>query len=376
MRLLITCLVVFIMTTTGVSARNQWTKQEAHDWYAQQPWMVGANYVPANAINQLEMWQAETFDPVRIDKEFGWAEAIGMNTMRVFLHDLLWQQDPKGFKDRLNHFLNIAHAHNIRPMIVLFDSCWDPNPKLGPQHPPTPGIHNSGWVQGPGAEALKDPAQEARLKEYVVGVVSAFANDERIMSWDVWNEPDNGNFNSYGKIELKDKQTYVAKLLPKVFEWARSANPSQPLTSGIWQGIRGPENFNQIEKIQLDLSDVISFHNYAWPEDFASMVTWLQSYGRPLICTEYMARGSGSTFDTILPIAKQQNVAMINWGLVVGKTQTHLPWDSWQRPYVIEQPTIWFHEIFHADGTPYRKREAEVVKELRTTPVAASRVKQ
>jgi hypothetical protein len=111
-------------------------------------------------------------------------------------------------------------------------------------------------------------------------------------------------------------------------------------------------------------SDVISFHSYEWPEGFQARVQSLAGLHRPLLCTEYMARGNGSTFDTILPIAKREHVAAINWGLVAGKTQTYLPWDSWQRPYVREQPAVWFHEVFRQDDTPYRQREVDLLREL------------
>jgi hypothetical protein len=354
------------LVTNAFAQAERWSESKANAWYQQQLWLVGSNYIPASAINQLEMWQEATFDPQQIDKELGWGEGIGMNTMRVFLHDLLWQQDAPGFRKRLDAFLAICAQHHIRPILVLFDSCWDPSPKLGPQHPPRPGIHNSGWVQSPGKAALSDAAEYPRLKAYVEGIVGAFANDERILAWDVWNEPSNGNEGAYGKVELKDKQSYVLRLLPQVFEWARSARPSQPLTSGLWEGAdwSAEAKLDPIARVQLERSDVVSFHNYGWPEDFEQHVLALESYHRPLICTEYMARGAGSTFDTILPIAKKHNVAAINWGLVVGKTQTNLPWDSWQRPYVTNPPQIWFHEVFYPDGKPYREREAALIREL------------
>jgi hypothetical protein len=158
---------LLVLSGTGraqvASHSSRWSEKQANDWYAPQPWLVGSNYIPANAINELEMWQADTFDPARIDKELAWAEAIGLNTMRVFLHDLLWQQDSRGFTKRIDTFLAIAAKHHIRPLLVLFDSCWDPNPKLGVQRAPTPGIHNSGWVQSPGAAALADFSQYPRL---------------------------------------------------------------------------------------------------------------------------------------------------------------------------------------------------------------------
>jgi hypothetical protein len=367
----ISILTMIALCASAFSQTARWSEQKANDWYVHQPWLVGSNYVPKSAINELEMWQETTFDPADIDKEFGWAETIGMNTMRVFLHDLLWQQDAPGFRRRIDQFLAIASRHHIRPLFVLFDSCWDPLPRLGPQHAPVPGVHNSGWVQSPGAKALADPSQYPRLKEYVQGVVGAFANDDRILGWDVWNEP--GSYGGgYAKSELKeaDKMARVAALLPQAFAWAREVNPTQPLTSGVWDiDTSKDENTPQeIERIQLRESDVITFHNYSWPEDFKAEIAWLGRFHRPVICTEYMARSVGSTFDTILPIAKEEHVGAINWGFVAGKTQTYYPWESWDHPYVKDQPPVWFHEVLHPDGTPYRQAEVDLIRRLTAAP--------
>jgi hypothetical protein len=337
----------------------RWTEKAANDWYAQQPWLVGSNYIPADAINELEMWQAESFDPERIDVELGWAESIGFNTMRVFLHDLLWQQDSEGFRKRIDTFLEIAAKHHIKPLLVLFDSCWDPNPQLGKQRDPRPGVHNSGWVQSPGIKALQDPSQYPRLEKYVKGVVGAFANDNRILGWDIWNEPDNSNGKDLKKAEM------VRQLLPRAFAWARAMHPTQPLTSGVWKGDwSSPEKLDPMEKIQLESSDVISFHNYDRPAEFEKRVLWLQQFHRPILCTEYMARSNGSTFQGTLPIAKKYRVAAINWGFVAGKTQTYFPWDSWQHPYIDHQPAVWFHDIFRTTGEPYDDKEVAFLKEI------------
>lgn len=344
---------------------DRWTKEKANSWYTAEPWLVGSDYIPSDASNELEMWQADTFDPERIDTELGWAQGLGMNTMRVFLHDLLWEQDKAGFKKRIDRFLEICEKHQIRPMFVLFDSCWDPFPHLGKQPPPRPGIHNSRWVQSPGVKALQDPSQYPRLEAYVEGVVGAFAHDKRILAWDVWNEPDNTNNGSYGKSEPPDKVQLVLALLPKAFAWTRAANPEQPLTSGVWHGDwSDPAKLEPMTKEQLELSDITSFHNYSVPNDFEKRVHWLQQYGRPLICTEYMARGEKSTFEGILPIAKEYKVGAINWGFVAGKTQTYLPWDSWQQPYVYRSPAMWHHDIFHADGKPYRPAEVAFIRKM------------
>ncbi len=344
---------------------TQWSAAKANTWYSQQRWLVGSDYIPADAINQLEMWQAETFNPAQIDKELAWAQSIGMNTMRVFLHDQLWEQDPAGFTKRIDQFLGIAAKHGIKPLLVFFDSCWDPNPKLGPQHPPIPGVHNSGWVQSPGRARLADVANYPKLEAYVKGVIGAFANDPRILGWDLWNEPDNGaGVND-------EKWQGVSRLLPQVFAWARAANPSQPLTSGVWHNEDwSRDQLNPVERVQIEQSDIISFHVYDWPEVLERRIKQLQAYGRPILCTEYLARGAGSTFDTSLPVARRYGVGMINWGFVLGKTQTNLPWDSWQRPYTQNPPLVWHHDVFHPDGKPYRQAE---VDQIRTLTAAAQK---
>ena len=340
-----------IVAALSAQARERWSVEQANAWQSSNPWFVGANYIPANAINQLEMWQAETFDPATIDRELSWAQATGMNAMRVFLHDLLWQQDPKGFTARIQRFLDIAQRHRIRVLFVIFDSVWDPEPKLGPQHPPIPGVHNSGWVKSPALSALADPRQEPRLEAYVKGVVAAFARDERIIGWDVWNEPAH--------------EARVQFLITQAFDWARSVNPTQPLTSGVCcNGGWAQGKPDALESIQLNQSDVLSFHDYNWPEKMEAEIVRLKAYGRPLLCTEYLARGAGSTFEGALPIGKREKIGMFNWGLVDGKTQTRLPWDSWQRPYVTTQPPVWHHDIFHADGTPYRQAEVDLIRRL------------
>ncbi len=346
------------------AAQGVWTTDKANNWYKTQPWLVGSNYLPQSAINQLEMWQADTFDPKMIDKEMGWAESLGFNTMRVFLHDKLWEQDAEGFKKRINQFLDICAKHKIKPLIVLFDSCWDPFPKLGKQRDPKPGVHNSGWVQNPGADILQDPSQYPKLENYVKGVVTAFKNDQRILGWDVWNEPDNTNASSYGSQEPKNKVELVLNLLPQVFTWARSASPSQPLTSGIWIGKwASPDSLRPIEKVQIENSDVISFHNYDGPEKLEKRIKWLQQYNRPMLCTEYMARGNKSTFQSSMPVLKKYKVAAMNWGFVAGKSNTNYPWDSWKKAYTGEPP-IWFHDIFRPNGQPYKPEEVTYIRQM------------
>ena len=373
MRLLV---IAMALVSAATAQPERWTEKVANEWYGKQGWMVGSNYIPATAINQLEMWQAETFDPVWIETELNWAESLGMTTMRVFLHDLPWKQDEGAFQGRIDKFLSIAARHKIKPIFVLFDSCWDPFPQMGTQRDPKPGVHNSGWVQSPGALGLRDPQQYERLRLYIQGVIGAYRYDRRVLAWDLWNEPDNLNDSSYANIEPANKKDLVLALLPKVFAWARAMEPLQPVTSGVWKGDwSSPEKLSAIEKIQLEQSDVISFHNYSGPEEFEKRVKWLEAYKRPILCTEYMARPMGSTFQAILPVAKKYNVAAINWGFVDGKTQTRLPWDSWKTPYTDHEPPVWFHDIFHRDGTPYRQEEMDFIVQMTAKGVKSKKPK-
>jgi hypothetical protein len=346
-------------------ASEQWSIEQANSWYDSQPWLVGCNFAPNSAINQLEMWQADTFDPKAIDRELGWAASIGMNTARVFLHDLPWKEDREGYFKRLDQFLEIAARHKIRPMLVFFDGVWDPDPQSGPQRRPRTGVHNSGWVQSPGRVVLADPAKQDALQPYVTDVLKRYAKDQRVLAWDLFNEPDNPNTNSYGPLELKNKDEVAARLVRQAFAWAREVAPIQPLTVGVWRGAPWDQldKQNQVHRAALELSDVVSFHDYGKPDSMNARIKQLRKFGRPLICTEFMARGNGSTFEAILPILKKEKVGAICWGLVDGKTQTKYPWHTWQMP-ILGEPDPWHHEVFHTDGRPYREDEVRLIKEL------------
>ncbi len=364
----ITILSLLFFFCATAFAQSQWSVEEANAWYAQQPWLVGANFVPSNAINQLEMWQAETWSPKLIDKELGWAEKLGMNTMRVYLHDIPYKTDAEGYKNRISEFLDICQKHGIRPMFVIFDSVWDPYPKAGKQPEPKQGLHNSGWVQSPGAGYLTDKSKWPELKEYVVWLVSNFKDDNRILAWDIVNEPDNDNANSYGKNNLKEepenKKELGVELVKAAFGWAREAAPSQPITSAPWYGDWSSlDKMNDMNRWLFTHSDIITFHNYSNAEDFKNRVEQIKQFNRPMICTEYMARPTGSTFQDILPIAKENKVGMVNWGLVAGKSNTIYPWDSWQQAYD-DEPPLWFHDIFRENGKPYKKEEVAFIKKI------------
>jgi hypothetical protein len=358
------CAATLATLVPFLASAEQWTPEKAQNWAAGQPWRVGSNFAPSTAINQLEMWQAETFDLETIDRELGWAASIGMNSARVFLHHLLWEQDPEGFLERINQFLAVADQHGIGVMLVLFDDVWDPHPQLGVQRPPRPHVHNSGWVQSPGRAVLLDTARRAALEPYVKGVIDRFKDDPRVIVWDLYNEPGNPNRSAYGNWEIEDKARYSLDLLKRSFAWAWQVRPSQPITAGVWTGDwSSPEKRDELNRYMLDNSDVITFHAYGDLEKTRAMAEPLFAYKRPVLCTEFMARPAGSRLEEILPYFKEKQIGAYQWGLVQGKTQTNYPWDSWKQPYDAE-PDEWFHELFRTDGTPYIQAEVELYKSL------------
>jgi hypothetical protein len=325
-------------------AAPQWTAERAAAWYAVQPWLVGCNFIPSTAVNQLEMWQADTFDAGTVDRELGWAAGLGFNTVRVYLHDLAWEADAAGFKQRIRRFLEMADRHGIRPAFVLFDDCWNPDPRIGPQPAPIPGVHNSGWVQSPGPAVVNaGPAAWDRLERYVMDIVGTFGQDPRVLFWDLYNEPTNSG-----------QGDRTLPLLQRTFAWAREAGPVQPLTAGVWH-----EN-EALNTFQLAASDILTFHNYGRPESLAAQIAGLKEHGRPVLCTEWLRRGE-SEVAACLPIFRRERVGCYNWGLVSGKTQTIYPWGS---PEGAPEPETWFHDLLRKDGTPFDPAEAALFREL------------
>lgn len=328
---------------------GRWTAEKANEWYEQVGWRSGCNYLPATAINQIEMWQTSTFDPDTIDKELGWAEELGFNTMRVFLSSVVWQFEPESFKDNISEFLDIANSHGIKPLLVFFDDCHQPESAFGPQPAPRPGIHNSGWVKDPAISLRADPeALYSVLKAYVQDILTTFKDDDRILWWDLFNEPSDQGENDCS-----------FELLQNVFKWAREVNPSQPISAGIFIADPDP-NLERYNKFQLENSDIISYHRYSGGDIQAEEISELMKYGRPIFCTEYMARTLGSTFQNCLPTFKDLNVSAINWGFVSGKSGTIYPWGNPENDG--SEPDVWFHDILRTDKTPYDQEEIDVIK--------------
>ncbi|WP_316738379.1 1,4-beta-xylanase [Pedobacter aquatilis] len=341
---IITALLGFAISANA----QQWTIDKANTWQNTQGWLIGANYTPAYAINQLEFWQEDTFNIKEINKELKWANKIGMNCMRVYLHHALWKQDKDGFKARINTFLQTANNHRIKIMFVFFDDCWTDTYNTGKQPSPKPGIHNSGWLKDPGNKIQNGGPLLDTLEQYVKDILKTYKDDKRIILWDLYNEP--GQFSQHDK---------SLPLLEKVFIWAREINPSQPLSSGVHD-----DNEKKITAFQIANSDIITYHSYDSLTVHKRRIDSLKSASgnRPLLCTEYMARKRKSTFQSILPMLKKENIGAINWGLVDGKTQTKYAWDEPLKDG--SEPKLWFHDILRKDGSPYEQQETRLIKKL------------
>lgn len=344
---MIRLILLFLVLSFSVQAQKIWTATQANDWYTKQSWLIGCNFIPSTAINELEMWQAETFDPKTIDRELGWAQDLGFNVVRVYLHDIAWETDRHGFGARMNDFLAIATKHKIKTLFVLFDDCWLPDPKPGKQPEPIPGVHNSGWLRAPGPAMVGDAEKWELLELYLKDILLQFKNDNRILMWDLYNEPGNS-----------DMTEISFPFMQEIFRWAWSVRPSQPLTCATWNA---EEKFKRYNDFQLQNSDVITFHNYSDAKNLEAEILRLQQLGRPLICSEYMARTNNSTFEKNLPVLKKYKVGAINWGLVSGKTNTIFPWGSKEGS---PEPATWFHDIFRKDGSAFSEKEVTLIKEL------------
>lgn len=338
---------------------ERWTTRQAKAWYGSLPYQFGANFIPSTAINQLEMWQKETFDPITIRKELTMASAVGMNIMRVYLHDLLWLQDPEGFCSRVDTYLQIASSLGIKTLFVLFDDCWNQRSALGPQPAPIPYTHNSGWVQSPGVQVVNDPSAWDRLGTYVTSLLERFKDDQRILMWDLYNEPGNGvQGDSSGSGEIQGINSLP--LLRQVFAWARSVEGlTQPLTAGVWR--EGPD-WEALIDFSLSASDIVTFHSYEPPARLIERIRRLQGASdRPMLCTEYMARTAGSTFQLSLRVLKWFGIGAVHWGLVRGKTQTIYPW-GWDAS--CGEPVIMFHDIFDPDGSFLYPEEKGILRQI------------
>lgn len=351
---------------------SQWTESQAQAWFQQHGWACGFNYLPRSAVNWTEMWQAETFDIATIDQELGWAHDYGYNALRTNLPFIVWEADRDGLLARIDTFLSVAAKHNIQVMLTLMDDCGfsGDEPYPGPQKPPRDGVHNSQAAASPGRAIVMDPAQWPRVEAYVRDVLTRFKDDDRITIWDLYNEPGNRgiNLSPTESMEYDEAlETFALELMTATFGWAREVGPTQPLTVGAWH--IDHEKYGTLEHpidaAAMDLSDIITYHNYNTAARQLSVLESLTARNRPILCTEWLARHMDCVFSEQLPLFCAFAAGCYQWGLVQGRTQTWIPWTSVNKNHPDPQ-SLWFHDVLTPEGKPWCEQEMRLVKGLTT----------
>ena len=354
-----------------INMKERWSKEQAWSWYEHRPWVMGVNYVPSITLLGTELWQEDTHDDVMrsVRSEFELMQDIGLNSVRMFLPFHIWYYDRDRFLDRIDSFLDQLSQKDITMMPVIFNDCVDfGRPKdITPQlprgwqvydighhgghkaNPFTGERENTGWIYWDEAE------WRPVMEEYLRALVGRFRNDERIYAWDLWNEPGNSN-----------RHDQSISYLKRVFEIAREMDPVQPLTAGVWSY---PERFGQgedvepIQRLALNESDIITFHQYDHIGRVRQVVETLKREDRPMINTEWLNRVLDNLVQENLPLYHDEGIGSYSWGLVAGKSQHFLPWDDlWQRR---DLPlNRWQHDLFDTFHTPYDREELCLMRSL------------
>ena len=351
MKKIIKALAILIsITSCSSNEQGQWSVDRINNWYSEVGEIKGFNYVPSTAVNDIDMWQESSFDPITISKELMLARESGYNSARVFLHYLVWKENSETFKNRINEFLEIADDNKIKVMFILFDDCNAPGcePFIGEQKAPLVGHHNSQWVACPGLDVTDDKSAFPEYEKYLKDIISTYKNDNRVIAWDLYNEPGNTGVGERSK-----------ELLLNTFKWAHQINPSQPLTVGSWN-LEGLED--EMSEIMMSNSDFVTFHSYGDVIDLRERIAVCQMYNRPIVNTEWLRRQVGNTFEEILPEFQKHKIGWYHWGLVQGKTQTWLHWVS-SKDNIKDGP--WQHDMFTPEHKAYDKKEIEMVKNFK-----------
>lgn len=346
---------------------RKWSNERAWAWYNALPWLRGFNYVPSNAINRRDQWQEYGFiEKMEVTRrELTMARDVGFNAIRSIIPFDVWYYDHDGFMERLDEFLALTGELGYRVMIGFISDGERPlkDPPFGPVEPDW-GYHGGNRPNKenvPRGEAypslVDEPGMDDKFCEYVREIITKYARDERVLLWNIWNEPGNSN---------RAEKTMPVML--KAFEAARECLADQPLAADVWRVKRDlAQELPEIERVALELSDVISFHDYGCYDHSVMVLEYLKQFDRPLLLTEWLNRISGNAIDSHLPLYYLERVAVFNWGLVAGKAQYYEPWngiwDSIAREGAAGRDVrLWQHDLFRPSLHPYDPAEIAKLK--------------
>ena len=324
---------------------SRWDGDRVRRWYDNLGVVKGVNYIPRNAVNSTDMWRKETFDPDLINEELGWVRKAGYTTLRVQLQYIAWKEDPKGFMERLEKFMDLAARNTLKVVPVLFDdkNFANMDPVAGPQPEPIPGKNNARWVPSPGPAAVKDRSTWPDLEKYFRDVMEKYKGDDRVVYWDLYNRA--------GDSELWEA---TLPLMDQVFNWARDIDPKQPLAAPAWTK---PNSAMTVHK--LERSDIVTFQSFETAGQIEALLTLLKRYDRPIICSDWLMRQRDNDFEKILPLFSVHRVGWFNRGLVNGKTQEWIQQDQYRSA---DRPELWQHDVLKPNGDAYDPKEIERIQ--------------
>lgn len=351
--------------------RKRWTKEQAWEWYRAGKWVMGVNYVPSITVHGAEMWQADTHDEVMVSvrKELELMRDIGINGVRMGIPFHLWYHERDALLDRAEALYDEFASSGIGVMPVLFNDCVgfgkpaDITPQFGRGWHAYEIGHHGGAKDNPftgerervGWTYWDEPEWRPVMEEFLLAVIGRFRSYPNVIAWDLWNEP--GNSNRFGM---------SIPYLKRAFALARSLDPIQPLTAGVWRypddyGTADGADVEPVQRLALDESDIITFHQYDDFDRVKRVVGKLKEEDRPMMCTEWLNRVQDNLIAEVLPYFHDEGIGSFSWGLVAGKSQHFLPWDElWQKR---ELPLWrWQHDLFDVFHTPYDRAEIELMR--------------
>lgn len=355
--------------------RGRWSKERVWKWYNERPWIRGCNYMSRDCANRIDQWQEHGFEE-RFEttcEELKLAAETGFNSIRIIPEFYVWLKEHDGFMQRLERYVAAADKFGISCMVVFGNDCCPPKEEalnrlhLGEQHVDW-GYHGGrkisqhGRFEGAGYSVLDDPETAEKFYEFVREIVEKYKNDERIIIWDVFNEPGNSRRYSMSHLHMK-----------KFFEIIRKIDPIQPLTAGIFSvsGYFDYGKLPEIEKFGLENSDIISYHNYNSYINNVLELKRLKEFERPVINTEWLNRCAGNNVEEMFPLFFLEKVGCYNWGFVAGKYQTYEPWNTiWDdlksgAEYAKNYDfTKWLHDLYRPSLNPYNPKEIEIIKTI------------
>lgn len=348
--------------------KRKWTNEEANNWYKRLGWLRGCNFIGSDCANRLDMWQSYKREEKlkTADRELALADKIGFNTVRLWANFDVYYAESESFMDILENYISLCDKHNQKVMLVLGyeedlprGDVFIPK-KLGEQEYAL-GEHQGRFPLSEEQKSLTPhhymeyPELKDKFIEMVKNIVKKYRDDERILCWNIWNEPG---------IQRGELSIEFMNIL---FGVVRELDTVQPLCADVWRGLEDGKPISKEERHALELSDIISFHSYSEYRWFVENLFEFKKLNRPIFVTEWLHRINHNNIHDIYPLMYIENVANYCWGFVVGKTQTNEPWSNIWYQYDNREArnydfTKWQHDLFRPNLRPYDPNEIELIE--------------